>query len=384
MPGHEIIGEEERAAVNEIFDRGGVFYPSGFEERREHVFLIEAFEKAVADRIKVQHALFVASGTAALKTALFGLGVGKGDEFITQSHTFVATVEAGLELGATPVITEVDETLNMDPDDLRSSITSNTAAIVPVHMYGVSAYMDEILKIAEEHEIPVLEDSAWGMGSSYNDKPLGTIGDVGIYSFNFGKTITTGEGGMIVTDDSAVYQAAKEYSNHGHEDNPDLLPGEDTRTHWGFNYKTHEVAAAIGLAQLKKLDRVIEAQRANKMALRERLRGLGLTYRRRPNPAGESGRTLAIRLDSAEEAGTLEERLSDHGIGTLNLPSAIKWHFAGEWEHIFGTLPHHGGLPLDECWPRSRALLNRTVALPISVKMSDAELDTLAEVVRSI
>lgn len=385
MPGHEVIGEEERRAVNDVFDRGGVLYPSGFDERREGRYLIEEFEEAVADRIGTDYALFVSSGTAALKIALHGLGVDEGDEVITQSHTFVATVEAALELGATPAVTDVDKTLNMDPDDLEAKISEETAAVVPVHMYGVSARMDRICDIATDYGVPVLEDSAWGLGSSLDGEPLGTIGDVGAYSLNFGKTITTGEGGLLVTDDESVYRAAKEYSNHGHEDNPDLPAGEDTRSRWGFNYKTHELEAAVGLAQLEKLNDIIESQHERKTALRDRLASLDvdISFRERPNPAGESGRAVGVRLDSQEMAASLAEELSERDIGTLNLPSAIKWHFAGEWDHIFADHPEYSGQQLEALWQQSSDLLRRTIAVPVSVSMDSDDIQKVVDSVES-
>ena len=183
MPGFELIGKEEKEAINEIFEKSnGVLYRYGFDDRRNHIFRVKEFEKQIAQKVNSKYGIFVNTGTAAEKLALIGLGVKAGDEVITQSHTFIATVEAILELGAIPVITEVDKSLNMDPVDLQAKISSKTRAIIPVHMVGVAAKMDEIMTIANDHSIPVLEDSAQALGGSYKGKFLGTIADVGIYS----------------------------------------------------------------------------------------------------------------------------------------------------------------------------------------------------------
>ncbi|MDI6732077.1 MAG: DegT/DnrJ/EryC1/StrS family aminotransferase, partial [Candidatus Margulisbacteria bacterium] len=264
MPGFELIGEEEKQAVIEVFDKGGVLYRYGLNAKRQDIFRVDEFEKKIAEKVGVKHALCVCNGTAALKLALFALGVRDGDEVITQSFTFIATVEAILELGAVPVITEIDASLNMDPVDLEKKITPKTKVIIPVHMAGVPAKMDEIMLIAKKHNLKVLEDSCQALGGSYKGKPLGTIGDAGAYSLDVGKIITTGEGGVLVTNDVDIYQKAREYSDHGHECNPSVPRGEDTRTIWGFNYKVTELHGAVGMAQLKKLDHILKKQRDNK------------------------------------------------------------------------------------------------------------------------
>ena len=164
MPGFELIGKEERDAVNEVFDRGGVLYRYGWDERRQYIYRVDDFEKAFANKFGVKYALGVCSGTAALKAALKALDVKPGDEVITQSHTFIATVEAIIEVGAKPVITEINKTLNMDPEDLRDKITEKTKVIIPVHMSGVAAQMKEILAIANEYNISVREDNAQSCG----------------------------------------------------------------------------------------------------------------------------------------------------------------------------------------------------------------------------
>ena len=376
MPGFECIGKEEQQALNDVFEKsGGVLYRYGLNDRRKNIFRVDDFEKAIAKRVGTQHAHCVCNGTAALKIGLFALGVKPGDEVITQSFTFIATVEAILELSAIPVITEIDETLTMDPSDLEKKITSKTRVIIPVHMAGVSARMDEIMDIAKKHSIPIFEDSAQALGAMYKEKQLGTLGTAGIYSFDIGKVITTGEGGALVTNSQEMYQKAREYSDHGHECNPNVPRGKDTRTIWGFNYKMMELQGAVGLAQLQKLDAILEKQRAHKHALKEALTDTlpNLKFRELPDEKGDAGDTLIFFLESRKKAHSVAQHLKENGIGTKNLPDAVNWHFAGTWNHIFSDTSQ---------WPQSENLLRRAIALPIMVEMDNKRIEFIAEKVK--
>ncbi len=380
MPGYELIGEEEKRAVADVFERGGVLYRYGLNDRRQNIFRVDEFEKAVALRVGAKHALCVCNGTAALKLALIAAGVRAGDEVVTQSFTFIATVEAILELGAVPVVTEVDRSLNMDPADLAQKISAKTRVIVPVHMAGVPARMDEIMKVARDRGIAVVEDSAQALGATYKGKAMGTLGAAGIYSTDIGKIITTGEGGVLVTDDEKLYLKAREYSDHGHELNPRLPRGEDSRTIWGFNYKATEIQGAVGLAQLKKMDRILSAQRSHKAFLRERLAGLpGVEFRDLPDAEGDAGDTLIFFLPGADRARAVAAALAKRGVGTKNLPDALNWHYAGTWTHIFGR-PKTGSL--EDRWPRSTGLLRRAIALPVLVQTAPECLEEVARVVK--
>lgn len=375
MPGFELIGEEEKQAVMEVFDKGGVLYRYGLNAKRQDIFRVDEFEKMIAEKVGVKHALCVCNGTAALKIALFALGVKPGDEVITQSFTFIATVEAILELGAIPVITEVDATLNMDPIDLEKKITKKTKAIIPVHMAGVSAKMSEIMAIADRHGFKVLEDSCQALGGSYRGKPLGTIGEIGAYSLDIGKIITTGEGGVMVTNNTVLYQKAREYSDHGHECNLNVPRGEDTRTIWGFNYKVTELHGAIGMAQLKKLDHILNKQKTNKSRIKEGIKDIKkIEFRHLPDAAGDAGDTLIFFVESREKASKFAKALAAKGLGTKNLPDAINWHYAGTWTQIFSDYPEYKEKDLEKVWSQSTGYLRRAVALPIMVKMSDEQI----------
>lgn len=386
MPGFELIGKEEQNAVNEVFEKSnGVLYRYGLDERRHHIFRVNQFEKEIAKKVGVKYAHCVCNGTAALKIALFGLGIKQGDEVITQSFTFIATVEAILELGAIPIITEIDKSLNMDPIDLEKKISKKTRAIIPVHMAGVAAKMDEIAAIARKYNIPILEDSAQALGATYRGKSLGTIGDVGIYSLDIGKVITTGEGGILVTDDEKIFLKAREYSDHGHEQNPNVPRGEDTRSRWGFNYKMTELQGAIGLAQLKKLDFILQKQRENKYHIKNSIKGIpGIEFREIPNPKGDASDTLIFFVESREKASKFVKLLSKAGIGTKNLPDAIDWHFAGTWTHIFYNYPEYKEKNLEKIWWQSTNYVRRAISIPIMVYMTNEKIDYLIQSIKDI
>lgn len=386
MPGFELIDERERAAVNEVFDRGGVFFRHGFDAMRKNIFKVREFEDTFAAALGAKHAQAVTSGTAALKVGLKALGIGAGDEVITQAHTFVATVEAIQECGATPIVTDIDWSLNMDPADLERRITPRTKAIIPVHMLGVPARMDEILRIAKAHDIPVLEDTAQGLGGSYKGKSLGTIGTVGTFSFDHGKVLTTGEGGMVVTDDEQIFLRARAYHDHGHESNPKFPRGEDTRQVGGFNYRMTDLQGAIGLVQLSKLPYALERQRANKAQIKSALAQIpGIRFRELPDEQGDAGDCLVFFLESPEAARTVAADLASQGIGFKNLPGAVDWHFAGTWDHLFKGHPVYGAAAASTFWPTSERILRSAIALPIMVKMAPEQIQkVIATVTRAL
>jgi 8-amino-3,8-dideoxy-alpha-D-manno-octulosonate transaminase len=308
--------------------------------------------------------------------ALAALGIKRGDEVITQSFTFVATVEAILEAGGVPVIAEVDKSLNLDPKDLEAKVTDKTRAIIPVHMLGVPARMDEIMAIARKREIPVLEDSCQACGSSYRGKKTGTMGAMGTYSFDYVKTLTTGEGGMVVTNDKRLYDLANYYHDHGHEHNPELPRGEDSHSISGFNYRMNEIQGAMGKAQLGRLDFVLAEQRGHKAEIKKAIGEIrGTEFRDLPDLAGDGGDTLAFFLPDAKGARAFNEFLAKEKIDTKILPSAMNWHFVGNWNHLIPYCPPYRS----DSWPRSEALLKRAIALPISVRMRREQIHRIIE-----
>lgn len=378
MGGAELIGKEEKEAVAEVIERG-VLFRYGFNEKRKNIFRVLEFEKEFCQYMGCQYALGVSSGSAALRVALAALGLKKGDEVITQSFTFVATIEAILEAGGIPVLTEVDKSLNMDPQDLEAKITEKTKVIIPVHMLGVPARLDEIRAVAQKRNITVLEDSCQACGSSYKGKKTGTIGAMGAFSFDYVKTLTTGEGGMVVTNDKKLYDLACYYHDHGHEHNPELPRGEDSHSITGFNYRMNELQGAIGIVQLGRLNFVLNEQRRNKARIKKAITDLpGIEFRDQPDPEGDGGDTLAFFLPDEKTAAKFNAYLAKEKIDTKILPSAMNWHFVGNWNHIIQYCPPYR---LD-AWPKSEALLKRAIALPISVKMSEEQINRVIEGVR--
>ncbi len=373
MGGAELIGKEEEAAVSDVMSRG-VLFRYGFNEKRKNIFRVAEFESEFSRYMGCPYALGVASGSAALRVALAALGIKRGDEIITQSFTFVATIEAILEAGGTPIIAEVDKSLNLDPLDLAVKITGRTRAIIPVHMLGVPARMDEIMAVARKKNIPVLEDSCQACGSSYRGKKTGTIGSMGAYSFDYVKTLTTGEGGMVVTNDKKLYDLACQYHDHGHEHNPELPRGEDSHTITGFNYRMNEVQGAMGKVQLSRLDFVLAQHRKNKGEIKKALAEVPhIEFRDQPDPAGDGADTLAFFLRDAKSAAAFNDCLAKDKIDTKILPSAMNWHFIGNWHHIIRYCPPYR----TDAWPKSQALLKRAIALPISVQMSGDQIQRI-------
>jgi 8-amino-3,8-dideoxy-alpha-D-manno-octulosonate transaminase len=378
MPGFELIGDEERAAVNEIFDDGGVLFRHGFDAMRNGRYRVIEFENAFAERLGVSHALAVSSGTAALRVGLAALRVQPGDEVITQSFTFVATVEAILEAGATPVVVDIDDTLNMDPAALEAAIAPKTKGVVPVHMLGVAADLESINSVAEDHGLWIMEDNCESLGATYRGASLGTQGDVGAFSLDMGKVITCGEGGVVTTDDEELHKLAREYHDHGHENNPDLPRGRDPRRIHGFNYRLTELQGAIATAQLRKLDGLVAANRRNYEAIESPLRDVdALAFRRIPDGCEPLADTLIIELPTADAAAAMVERMGEHGLGTKNVPDAIEWHFAGCWDHIFGT-------GIAEQTKASRERLERCVAIPVMARPSEQESAAIGDQIAAI
>ena len=370
MGGAELIGKEEQEAVFEVIERG-VLFRYGFNEKRKHIFRVLEFEAQFNQYMGCTYSLGVSSGSAALRVALAALGLKRGDEVITQSFTFVATIEAILEAGGIPILTEVDKSLNMDPKDLEAKITEKTKVIIPVHMLGVPARMHEVMEVARKRNIPVLEDSCQACGSGYRGKKTGTIGAMGTYSFDYVKTLTVGEGGMVVTNDKKLYDLACYYHDHGHEHNPELPRGEDSHSITGFNYRMNEIQGAIGKVQLNRLDFVLGEQGKHKAEIKRGIAGIpGIEFRDLVDPAGDGGDTLAFFLPDGQTARAFNDFLAQEKIDTKILPSAMNWHFVGNWNHIIQYCPPYR----TDAWPKSEALLKRAIALPISVRMNEDQI----------
>jgi 8-amino-3,8-dideoxy-alpha-D-manno-octulosonate transaminase len=384
MPGYEVIGEEEKQEILDVLSRK-VLFRYGFDEQRQNVFEVRTFEKEFADYCGVKHALAVSSGTAALRVALAALGISPGDEVITQGFTFVATWETILDAGAIPVFAEIDDTLCLDPDDLIKRITPRTRAILPVHMCGSMARIREIVEVAEKYHLPVIEDTAQSCGGRCESKPLGSFGKMGTFSFDAVKTLTTGEGGMVITDDEELYIRASEYHDHGHDHDIRVARGLEKRNFIGMNYRMMELQGALGLAQLRKLDRLIlSRQRDNKARLREALSRIDrITFREVPDPAGDTATFLTFHLPDRDKTRAFNKALADDGASAIYWYEN-PWHYYEQWEHLLGgrslvrtghPFKDSGGQRRcayggDEL-PRTADILSRTLSFAVNVYMDE-------------
>ncbi|MBN2419262.1 MAG: DegT/DnrJ/EryC1/StrS family aminotransferase, partial [Deltaproteobacteria bacterium] len=331
MPGYELIGQEELDGVKEALLKKMLLR----YEHKDKSKVLE-FEKRFAEYHGADYALAVSSGTAALRVALAALGVGPGDEVITQGFTFIATWESIFDAGATPVFAEIDDTLCLDPVDLENKITPRTKAIIPVHMCGSSANIEKIIEVADRHGIPVLEDTAQSCGGKCNGRGLGTFGKVGTFSFDAVKTITTGEGGMLLTNDRDLHKRASEYHDHGHDHNPNVSRGLEKRSFIGFNYRMMELQGAIGIAQLNKLDSMLKIQRENKARIKEVLsRYSQISFRKSPDPSGDTATFIIFLLPDENKAREFNRILAEEGHGAVYWYDN-DWHYYERWEHLLG------------------------------------------------
>jgi 8-amino-3,8-dideoxy-alpha-D-manno-octulosonate transaminase len=243
--------------------------------------------------------------------------------------------------------------------------------------------MDEIIAIAKRHGIAVLEDSCEALGASYKGKLAGTIAEVGIYSLDFGKTITTGEGGMIVTNNDAVFKYAREYHDHGHESNPAVPRGRDTRSIYGMNYRMNEMQGAVGMAQLEKLDYIVSKNRENKKLLKGNIDSSKIQFRRITDEAGDLADTLIFNFENRDLTERFVKAFYAAGYGTKNVPDAIDWHFAGTWNQMFTGVPAYRD-SWATAWKKSEDLLMRSVAIPVMVKSTSTDLEKQAESINQI
>ncbi len=382
MPGYEIIGEEEKKEILEVLTNKIVFR-YGFDAERKGVYKVAAFEKEFAKYCGVDYALALSSGTAALRVALAALGISPGDEVITQGFTFVATWETILDAGALPVFAELDQTLCLDPADVAKKITPRTKAIIPVHMCGAQARIPEIVKLAEKHGIPVIEDTAQSCGGRLQGKALGSFGKVGCFSFDSVKTVTAGEGGLILTSDKNLYTKASEYHDHGHDHNPTVPRGLEKRSFIGVNFRMSELQGAVALAQFRKLESVIlPAQRKNKARIKEALAKIDqVTFREIPDPQGDTGTFVTFFLPTAQKARAFNKAMAEAGAGAIYWYENT-WHYYEQWEHLLeGKSLVRTGYPFKsesgqvrrsypkDALPKTAEILSRTLSIGINIHM---------------
>ncbi len=334
MPGFELWSDKERKELNDVVETG-VLMRYGFDALRKGNWKSIELEKEICSTFGTKYAHLTSSGTAALTTALSALGIGYGDEVITPAFTFVASFEAILSVGAIPVFVDVDDTLTLSPDAVRKAITKNTKAIMPVHMCGGMADMDELAAICKEHNLFLLEDACQSIGGKYHGRHLGTIGDAGTFSFDFVKTMTCGEGGVVMTNREDIYIKSDGYTDHGH-DHKGVDRGADLHPFIGYNYRISELHAAVGLAQVKRLPEFLSIQKKNHGLLKDILSQIpGISFRRIPDSEGDSCTFLSWFLPTAEMTMAVVNELKSQQILAGNFYwYDNNWHYIRKWDHL--------------------------------------------------
>ena len=372
-PGALLIGREEEKLVLEVLRSKSLFRYYGPEVPGKSA----EFERRFAARIGSRHALALNSGTSALKCALHAVGVGTGDVVLVPAFSYVATADVVLALGAHPVFVEIDESMTLDPVDLRRKLAEGTGpkpkAICVVHLFGVAADMDPILKIAREHAIPVIEDCAQSCGTMYRGQTVGRLGAVGIFSFQLNKVITAGEGGAIVTDDAALYDRAVRLHDHGNHRGNEAAGSPCI----GEGLRVGELNAAVLLAQLGRLDDILSRMRVAKRFLLERLAEVpGLELTRVPDPEGDGGVSLTFLTESAACTERVVAALNAEGIRVLR-------QYGGRLLYVQPAIRSVNLQPEPVC-PRSADLVARCVFLGLTTTFTRRDLQDVVTAIRKV
>jgi len=375
------VGDAEIALVNEVLRSGRLSIGP----------MAERFEELVAEASGCAQGVSVSSGTAGLHLALLGLGVGPGDEVITTPFSFVASANSILYVGAKPVFVDIDPaSLNMDPEAVERAITPRTKAVLAVEAFGNPTHMDEYARIAMRHEIPLIEDCCEALGTTYKGRPCGSFGRVGVFGFYPNKQITTGEGGMIVTDDEHLAEACRSMRNQGRTGRPTpvhLHRGEGghaggvTAGSWlsherlGYNYRLSEIAAAMGVAQMRRLKQLVAARRAVANLYMERLIDETSVVTPTIDPdAFMSWFVFVVRLETSytkEERDRIIEGMRRHDVGCSDYFPCI---------HL---MPHYQSMGYREGdFPIAESVAKRTLALPFYGDLSPREIDFVVQTLR--
>jgi len=387
------IGELEKEYVMNVLEHTKMFRFMN-DNDKSYPALMEKFYR---ERLGVNYALAVNGGTPALICALAAAGIGPGDEVIVPAYTFIATAAAVVAVRAVPVIVECDDTLNMDPKAFEAAITPYTKAVIPVHMRGVMAQMNEIVGIAKKHHLLVIEDVAQANGGSYFGRPLGSIGDFGCFSFQYYKVITSGEGGMVVTNNEewaarAGYQHDSAYQFWGSEIKVLSFPGE--------NYRMSEINGALGYAQLHKLDGIISKLRHNKKRIAAGIADIpGIQLQRVVDPDGDVSTSIIFFMENKDLAQTFSNALKAEGIPNGNMYNGgfADRHIYRNWDYILekrmaspvgtpwncseykGNVSYH----VDMC-PITLDYLSRAISIGLNQRMTDQDCDDVIQAVNKV
>ena len=350
------VGKEEISLVTSILRNGALTSSANLGGK-----YVQTFEKSAASFVKSKYAIAVNSGTAALQAALYALDIKQGDEVLVPSFTFVATANAVVSTGAKPVFVDIlKDNYTIDPEDLQKKITKKTRAIIPVHLYGNVAYVKQLSEISKKHNIPIIEDSAQSLGSTYKGKHTGTFFDMGCFSMYPAKVMTAGEGGFIVTDNKKLRDKLLMIRNHG------MLNGYDTRV-FGLNLRLPEINAAIASIQMKKLSKFLKSRQNNAKLLSKLLSDLKIQL---PEQRKDERVNWYLYTIATSKRDKLLKKLNEKGIGAA----------------AYYPLPVHKTpfyksktkLPVTE-WAASHV-----ISLPIHPKVSRKNIEFIAKTVHEI
>ena len=359
-PGAYWYGKEELEAAVEVMNSGYLFR-YGNENDPKFLRKVYTLENELAKYEKAGYALATSSGTSALLSSAFALDLKPGDEIIVPAYTFVASYSSVIFLGLVPVLAEIDESLGLDPDDIERRITPKTKAIMPVHMLGNPCDMDRIMAVARKHKLLVLEDCCQAAGASYKGKKVGTIGDIGAFSLNFFKTINSGDGGFVVTNDKSLYERAFGMHDQGHTPNRTGVE-VGNRSLLGLNFRLNELTAAVALAQLKKLDRIVAELRRKRTLLKELISDAkGFKFRTLNDPEGDCGTLCTVIFDDASKAAEVSSRLGSKTVDKSG------WHVYANMEHVLAHLKSIGQPHTKGSYPGTDDILSRSMNISIGV-----------------
>ena len=359
-PGSYWIGEEEKKEILDVLESGHIFRygqsdDPGFKAK------VYTLEQEMAQYCGVRHCVAMCSGTTALLCALKAIGIQPGDEVIVPAYTFVASYSSIIFAGGMPVLAEIDEGLTLDPADVERRITPQAKAIMPVHMLGNPCDMDAVTDIAKRRGLAVVEDACQALGASYRGRKIGTVGDIGCFSLNIFKTITAGDGGLIVTDSDDFHERAFGFHDQGHSPNRSGVE-VGSRDMLGLDFRMNELTGAVALAQFRKLGRITATLRAKKARLRDAIGHIrGMKYRTLHDPEGECGTLLTAIFDSQEKAKAVAAEL---GTKTVDCSG---WHVYSNMEHIMHFLKQNGRPCPKGTYPRTDDILSRSINISVGV-----------------
>jgi 8-amino-3,8-dideoxy-alpha-D-manno-octulosonate transaminase len=359
-PGAYWFGREETEAVMEVIEKGYLFR-YGSENDPKFLHKVADLEKAFAAYCGAKFGLATSSGTASLLASALALGLKPGDEIIVPAYTFVASYSAVIFAGIIPVLAEINESLTLDPDDVERKITPRTRAIMPVHMLGNPCDMDRLMLIARKHRLFVLEDCCQAAGASYKGAKVGTIGHIGAFSLNIFKTINSGDGGLVVTNDEQLYETAFGVHDQGHR--PNRLGVEvGARSVLGLNFRINEMTAAVALAQLAKLDRIIATLHEKREKLKSMIAKAGaFKFRILNDPKGDCATLCTVIFNTPEMARRVAKALGSKTVDQSG------WHVYANMEHVLNYLKQVGQPHTKGSYPKTDDILSRAMNISIGV-----------------